>query len=238
MTSLTRLAATISEASALLSAYIVKNNLPNPSFEVGAPPELPIPVEDHELQASRLRLLQAAQDLASLALGPVEDLRWKAWNQYNDNVSLHAIMHIKIAEAVPLTGTTSFAEVADKTGVPQALVTRLIRHATIYHCFQEAAPGRIAHTAASAALHQGGSVRDWLDMTFEEWGPASVKAVEALRRFPGGHEPKEGAFALAFGGQPIFDYLAERPERARVWQRHGQLLQGHQPQGGTSGRKL
>lgn len=80
MTSLTRLAATISEASALLSAYIVKNNLPNPSFEVGAPPELPIPVEDHELQASRLRLLQAAQDLASLALGPVEDLRWKAWN--------------------------------------------------------------------------------------------------------------------------------------------------------------
>jgi hypothetical protein len=126
-------------------------------------------------------------------------------------------MHYKIAEAVPLTGTSTFAEVAGKTGVPEPLVTRLIRHAAIYHCFQEPSPGRVAHTAASAALHEGGSVRDWLDMTLEEWGPASVKAVEALQRFPNGQDPKEGAFALAFAGQPIFDYLATRPERARVF---------------------
>jgi hypothetical protein len=126
-------------------------------------------------------------------------------------------MHYKIAEAIPLTGTSTFAEVAGKTGLSEPLVTRLIRHAIIYHCFQEPSPGRVAHTAASAALHEGGSVRDWLDMTLEEWGPASVKAVEALQRFPNGQDPKEGAFTLAFAGQPIFDYLATRPERARVF---------------------
>jgi hypothetical protein len=80
MTSLTSLAATISAESWKLTDYIVRNNLPNPSFDVGAPPELPIPIEDKELQESRLKLLRAAQDLAALALGPVEDLRWKAWN--------------------------------------------------------------------------------------------------------------------------------------------------------------
>jgi hypothetical protein len=126
-------------------------------------------------------------------------------------------MRYKIAEAIPLTGTSTFAEVAGKTGLSEPLVTRLIRHAIIYHCFQEPSPGRVAHTASSVALHEGGSVRDWLDMTLEEWGPASVKAVEALERFPNGQDPKEGAFALAFAGQPIFDYLATRPERARVF---------------------
>jgi hypothetical protein len=80
MTSLTHLATIITEESSRLSDYIIANNLPTPSFEVGAPPELPIPVENKELQESRLKLLRAAQDLASLALGPVEDLRWKAWN--------------------------------------------------------------------------------------------------------------------------------------------------------------
>jgi hypothetical protein len=66
-------------------------------------------------------------------------------------------------------------------------------------------------------LQVGGSARDWLDMTFEEWGPASVKAVEALRRFPGSEEQNEAAFALAFDGQTIFEFLAKNPERAKVF---------------------
>ena len=39
MTSLTDLAAIISAESRKLSDYIVKNNLPNPSFDLGAPPD-------------------------------------------------------------------------------------------------------------------------------------------------------------------------------------------------------
>ncbi|KAF2742529.1 O-methyltransferase [Sporormia fimetaria CBS 119925] len=217
MTSLTSLAATISQESWKLTDYIVRNNLPSPSFDLGAPAELPIPVEDQELQASRLKLLRAAQDIAALALGPVEDLRWKAWNQYNDNISLHAIMRFGIAEAVPLGGEATFAEIATKTGVPEPLVTRLVRHAAIYHCFREPRPGHVSHTAASAALNRGGSVVDWLDMTLEEWGPASVKAVEAFRRFPKSQEQTEAGFALAFEGQTIFEFLAKNPERAKVF---------------------
>lgn len=137
--------------------------------------------------------------------------------QYNDNVSLHAIIRYRIAELVPLEGTSSFAEISEKSGVPEPLVTRLIRHAIIYHCFRESSPGRVAHTASSAALHQGGTVRDWLDMTLEEWGPASVKAVDALSQFPNSQEQHEGAFALAFDRETIFEYLAKRPERQRVF---------------------
>lgn len=80
MASLTALASTITKESERLAAYIDKNNLPNPSFDVNGPPAFPVPLEDEELQTSRMTLMRAAQDLATLALGPVESLRWQAWN--------------------------------------------------------------------------------------------------------------------------------------------------------------
>lgn len=217
MSALTELAAIASTEAQKLTKYIKSNNLPLPSFEVGAPGELPIPSTDEDLQASRIRLLKAAQDLQALALGPAEDLRWKAWNQYNDNVSLHAIMHFRLHDAVPLHGTATFAEISQKTGLKEPLVMRLVRHAAIYHVFKEVSPGVVAHTAGSEALLEGSSVRDWLDMTFEEWAPASVNAVKQLIQSPDSGEQSDAGFALAFNGQTIFEFLAERPDRARVF---------------------
>lgn len=54
-------------------------------------------------------------------------------------------------------------------------------------------------------------------MVFEELGPASLRAAHALSAFPGSDEPNETGFGLAFGGQSLYQYLGERPERARVF---------------------
>lgn len=86
-----------------------------------------------------------------------------------------------------------------------------------YHVFSEPAPGHVAHTISSALLRSTDSVRDWLDMTLEEWGPASVKAIDALDKYRGSQEPKETGFDLAFDGQTIFEFLAQRPESAQVF---------------------
>lgn len=126
-------------------------------------------------------------------------------------------MHFRLAEAVPLNDSITFADVASASGLDEALVTRLLRHAMIYHVFYEPSPGRVAHTVSSAALYQSDSVKDWLDMTFEEWGPASVNAVAAMRKFPGSQEPNETGFGLAFESESIFQFLAKRPERAKVF---------------------
>ena len=80
MASLNALASTIAIESKRLAAYIDEHGLPNPSFDVNGPPTFPVPLEDVELQKSRMTLMRAAQDLATLALGPVESLRWQAWN--------------------------------------------------------------------------------------------------------------------------------------------------------------
>ena len=80
MASLRALASTINKETDRLASYIDSNQLPNPSYHVDGPPTLAIPAEDVELQKSRMDLMRAAQDMATLALGPVESLRWQAWN--------------------------------------------------------------------------------------------------------------------------------------------------------------
>lgn len=80
MASLHALSSTISSETNKIVDYIEKNGLTDPSFAVGGPASLPIPLEDVQLQASRMALIKAAEDLSILALGPVESLRWKAWN--------------------------------------------------------------------------------------------------------------------------------------------------------------
>jgi hypothetical protein len=96
-------------------------------------------------------------------------------------------------------------------------VTRLVRHAAISYITAEPKPGDIVHTAASLALRDNTlGVRDWVDMTFEEWAPAAVRTADALISREHDHELGQSGFELAFG-RPIFKYLAEKPERAKVF---------------------
>ncbi|KAL8720152.1 MAG: hypothetical protein Q9225_002940 [Loekoesia sp. 1 TL-2023] len=236
MASLCELAARISTETKKIADFIQENELPDPSFALGGPASLPIPVENAELQASRMALVKAAEDLSILAFGPVESLRWKAWNlsslirsfprdtlvaddrrqQFNDNISLQIILRYRVAEAIPLDQPISFAAVANKTQLPEAQVTRLLRHAMMSHLFCEPIPGHVSHTVSSASLLENTIVRNFLDMTFEECGPASLKAADAFAEYPGSQEPHETGFTLAFAGQTFFNYLSERPERAKV----------------------
>ncbi|GME52363.1 O-methyltransferase [Neofusicoccum parvum] len=220
MSSLVNLAVTIVAEAKRLADYIEANELPNPSLAAGGPPTLPIPVGDAELKATQLKLYNAAQELSILTLGPVEHLRWQAWSQFNDNISLQALLRFNILAAIPENDTTTFDAIAAATSLPVPLATRLVRHAALSHVLAEPTPGRVAHTAASLALRDNtAGVRDWVDMTFEEWGPAAVRTVDALSQHQGRNpeEPDQSGFALAFGGKPIFQYLAERPERAGVF---------------------
>lgn len=77
MSNLTALASTVTEQASRLAKYLEENNLPNPSFAADGPPSLPIPPWS-ELRAAQQALYSAAQDLAILAIGPVEYLRWQA----------------------------------------------------------------------------------------------------------------------------------------------------------------
>lgn len=127
-------------------------------------------------------------------------------------------MHFRLAEVVPTEKSISFAEVASTTGLAEPLVTRILRFAVTYRVFCEPTPGYIAHNVSSLALRDNlEQVTDWLDMTFVEWAPAATRTVDALRLYPGSQETNESGFSLAHRNENIFDFLAKRPLRAKIF---------------------
>ncbi|KAL4998457.1 S-adenosyl-L-methionine-dependent methyltransferase [Aspergillus recurvatus] len=211
--SLTSLASQVSHSASLINTFLLSNNHPAPSFGPNAPAAFP--PAPATIQHARQSLLEAAQSLIDLLTGPAEHLRWLAC-RYHDMSSLRWIYHFKIAAAIPLDRAISYADVAAKTGVDEDHLKRMLRHAMTNRLFTEPKPGMVAHTASSALLVTSQALNDWVGYTTEETFPASAKVVEAQERFGASRSPTETGYNVAFGtGKPMFEHMAEDPERER-----------------------
>ena len=71
------LARQITQATEKLETYMKANNLPMPSYDVDAPADFPSLPED--IQQSRQDIIIATKELAMLAHGPRESVRWGIW---------------------------------------------------------------------------------------------------------------------------------------------------------------
>lgn len=72
MTTLEGLASQISTHATALSQLLTEANLPAPSFAPDAPPSPPHGKDFENIQAARMSLIEAAQAIRDLALGPVD----------------------------------------------------------------------------------------------------------------------------------------------------------------------
>ncbi|KAL4808157.1 O-methyltransferase-domain-containing protein [Aspergillus unguis] len=210
---LTALAAQISSSASLISNFLQSHNHPNPSFSPSAPPAFP--PAPSPITNARQSLIESAQTLIDLLTGPAEHLRWLAC-RYHDMSSLRWIYHFQIAPAVPLSGSIPYHAVAQKTGVAEDHLKRMLRHAMTNRLFCEPVPGEVAHTASSALLVTSRALNDWVGYTTEETFPASAKVVEAHERFGASESPTQTGYNVAFGTElPMFVHMAGDPERER-----------------------
>jgi hypothetical protein len=85
------------------------------------------------------------------------------------------ILKYNIQNLVPLETGITFKELAEKTGVPEKKLTRLLRHGITDHFFRETQPGHIKHTAASKALAAMPVLATWASMGMYEVGPAKMR---------------------------------------------------------------
>lgn len=90
------------------------------------------------------------------------------------SASLRAIHRFKIASAFPLNETATFAQIAEKVGLPEIDVRRILRHAMTDHFFAEPQEGVVAHTAATSALINIPLLDQWCGATLEELWPAKA----------------------------------------------------------------
>ncbi|KAI1877460.1 hypothetical protein JX265_003468 [Neoarthrinium moseri] len=125
-----------------------------------------------ELAAKISEVLDATAELHELLMDPIP-LTFKSIAGTNA-ISIDAICRFHIADIVPPGGQVSFGEIAEKIGLEEQLVRRLLRHAMSMHILKEPESGMVAHTKMSKYFTLP-YVNDWISFGAQEGWPAATK---------------------------------------------------------------
>ncbi|KAI8625554.1 putative O-methyltransferase [Xylariaceae sp. FL1651] len=210
---LMELTARIAKNTEIVNNYLNANNLPLPSFEQDGPLTSLIPPTEPLVAAARQSAMYDCQELRQLLAGPTEHL---INFRHNELLSQHMIVRFRVAQAVPVGGETTFAELAAATGLLETHVRKVMRHAMSQRLFCEPRPGVVAHTAASRVLVEDAGLFNWLRFSTDDLWRAACFTGDAMARFPGSEEPHETGFALANDtDKHMFGFFLENPDRSR-----------------------
>jgi len=191
---ITELADIIASQTDLISKYLRLNDLPEPSFSVGAPTDA-FESSTPDVQKAKTSVLEAIIELRQLLEGPVKLLLPEVVFTRHDQqrqlltmcaqsnfAPLAAIHHFNIASHVPKEGSISFYDLADKCGILEHDLRRVIRYTAIHHrVFCEPKDGFVAHTAASKILADNEKIQNLMGLTFAECWPAHSRVSRAPR---------------------------------------------------------
>ncbi|KAI1366337.1 S-adenosyl-L-methionine-dependent methyltransferase [Xylaria arbuscula] len=209
------LAQRIAANTTKVNDYLAENNLPQPSFNLDARLDGPVPKDAApEITGMRQSVIEDTVELQHLMLGPREYLT--SCFTHNMLLPQQAITRFGLARSLPIDGETTFAAMAASSGLAESDIRKLIRYAIIQRIFYEPRPGVIAHSAASRLLAENTEVHDFVSTCSDELWQASAQTCNAMARFPGSEEPAESGFSLANNtDKSMFEFLSGDPERSR-----------------------
>ncbi|KAK7951743.1 O-methyltransferase [Apiospora aurea] len=201
------------ERMELLTDFLASKGPDAPSLSVDELADLPVSPNGNEPFEARAELTKATRELHDIVLGPRESLRVLAWGS-TDQLSLQAVWEFKIAEAVPMNGSITFDELSanikectGKTILPFQLLI-LLRHAMTNQVFCEPQKGTVAHTQLSRLLATNPKSNAWVGFLTGDLFPAFANVVNALKRWPGSHEPSETGVNIAYSQDlPFYNFL-------------------------------
>ncbi|KAF8852513.1 S-adenosyl-L-methionine-dependent methyltransferase [Acephala macrosclerotiorum] len=180
------------EAKAIAD-FCEANASPSPSFSQAWPDDLP-----ENIQASRMKLREAAKAIHDIATGPHDHLFAIAWS-YHSVSTLRWLLHFKIPEAVGLVGSVSYSDIASTCGVNVSHLRRILRFCMVNRLFHEPQPDHVAHSFFSASLLTNKVLVGELEFLCEDAFNFSTKIVEAHEKWPNSEEGNHAAFNVACG---------------------------------------
>lgn len=131
-------------------------------------------------------------------------------------MSLRAIYRFRVAQHVPLDNTISFTDLAKACNINENVLTRLLRHAMVFHLFHEPQVGFVAHTIDSRLLATDSDFFDAVGCLLEDMGTASQNIADAMEKWPGSDERNHSACCYSYNIDiPFYAYLQQFPERFR-----------------------
>ncbi|KAM0259370.1 hypothetical protein ACHAQJ_003402 [Trichoderma viride] len=227
---LTTLSREIEEKTRILTDALRAKGLEAPSYQANGLSDFPLTELDEETIKAKQEVVALTKELHDLVLGPRESLKNMAWEMIG-YIPLQAICEFKIAQAVPLTGSISYEDLAAKvhvltgTTILPSDLRRLMRLAIANNMFHEPKIGSVAHNRTSLLLLEDASLASWAAFfTTDLLGPVA-NTVAAMRMWPGSQEANQTGVNIAFNhNDSFFDHLQADQARAK---RYDLMLQAH-----------
>ncbi|KAH8886740.1 S-adenosyl-L-methionine-dependent methyltransferase [Thozetella sp. PMI_491] len=198
-----------------LEACMEEHGHPPLTFDVSGAADFP--QQPEEMRRYRGEIISTARELAQLACGPKESLRWGIW-EFLDNLALFVINKYEIANLFPYNETISLSELQARSSLDPVNLARCLHTCISNRIFCEPLPGIIAHTAASRALNEDEALRNWIAFNAEEMFPAAGHVLEAIEMYPEADLQTRTGFTFANGTadvEPMFVTLGRDAARAR-----------------------
>ncbi|CAI7599699.1 unnamed protein product [Penicillium viridicatum] len=159
---------------------------------------------------TRNELIRAAKDLIYLAMGPTDHVLSLAWSA-GDSANLDLLTRFQIPQLVPLGSSISMSDLSAAAGLPEDVLARSIRYGIANGLFREIAPNQIAHSSASAELHNNGHLRNVVHfgVQFLQKILMSIPSVMVVKEDKNTDKVPKTAFNLAFNTEEnLFEYFA------------------------------
>lgn len=126
----------------------------------------------------------------------------------------------QIYRFVPSEGATTYADIANATGVEEDLIKRFLRHAMTMHIFDENEGGKVINTARSRSIADNPLIPDAIKLHTKELSVAGSKNLDAIKKWGNSAKPNETGHNLAFDSYgTFFDTLMQDPGRITYYNR-------------------
>ena len=206
------LAAQISELTASFSKFLHESHVAQPTLAADSPISYGEKISA-EAFLIRSKLLDAVEDLSILVQGPTESIFNFVHCVIPNAACLNTLNHFKVWNAVPLDGSATYGEIAERISLPEEVTKRLLQHAFNQRLFTETASG-VAHTSRSAALAKQAGLSSLVSSVLDISSTPLLVLNHALEKYTKGkpalsQEMNETSFALVHGGKfrNSWDYL-------------------------------
>ncbi|KAI8950854.1 S-adenosyl-L-methionine-dependent methyltransferase [Xylaria longipes] len=200
----------ITKNASIVSEYLSAHDLPQPSFRADGPSSTLPKDSPRSILQARQNLMEASLKIFQLAIGPSEFLPNLATGfQYVSSLSW--LCHFKIFHLVPVDGTISYVDLADRAKVPEQRLKSIIRMAMTNMLFLETGRGEVSHSATSALFVRNPDVYAWATYMCANSAPTAMSMAAAHERWgPDSVQKNETAYNVAFGTDlPFFDHIAQ-----------------------------
>ncbi|OJI98670.1 hypothetical protein ASPVEDRAFT_38184 [Aspergillus versicolor CBS 583.65] len=217
-TTIVDLARKITAAAEVIDGFTTENNF-SLSFDADSADPATLHGENAQAyQQARITAVEAATEMNALLSGN-NAVFLDLCTYYHAASALRAVLTFNLASSIPLTGSTTYEAIAQKTdtgNLDKKTIQRLFAILTSYHIFKQPSPGHIAHTRLSKAMLTNPSLSAMVQFGFEEVYGFSYHLVEALKKWGPSEEPNETGFNASTGSEATFyEYIDEKRNQGK-----------------------